>query len=179
MKKTTPKTSLAAISLAILTAYASLASGDILSDSASITESGQTFVFSFDNVGVSDGSPGALLIEALGDYSPTPPSTEILDIDIDGFFVDFAFDPSRGASIGTDLFQNAASQSYQVSGADLLLITGDGSVTMTLQNSSSVGFFVDQPEDFVRATLVYNAVPEPATGVWLLLGLGWIVARRR
>lgn len=145
------------------------ASADVLSQQASITMTGQMFVFDFAGVGPSDGSDGSLLIEALGDYSPTPPSSEILDIDIDGVFMDFAFDPSRGGTVGTDLFQNMASQSYVVSGADLLSITGDGMVSMTLQNSSSVNFFTDQPEDFVRATLTYTAVPEPSS--FALLGL--------
>lgn len=64
-----------------------------------ITETGQTFIFQFNGVGLSDGRDGMLTIEALGDYSPTPPSSEILDMDMDGVFTDFAFDPSRGGVV--------------------------------------------------------------------------------
>lgn len=155
-----------------------VANADVLTQQASITEAGQLFNFNFAGVGLSDGSDGTLLIEALGDYSATPPSSEVLNIDLEGVFVDFAFDPSRGATIGTDLFQNAAMQSYTVSGADLLALTGDDSVTITLQNAGAVGFFPDQPEDFVRATLTYTAVPEPATLAMLSVGALALLRRR-
>jgi hypothetical protein len=151
----------------------------ILSDSASITEDGQTFVFDFGGVALSDGSDGTLVVEALGDFSATPPSSEVLDIDIDGIFTDFAFDPSRGAVIGSDLFQNAATQTFTVSGSDLVAITSDGMVTITLDAAGSVGFFADQPEDFVMATLTFSAIPEPASaGILGLAGLTLLRRRR-
>ncbi len=149
----------------------------VLFDSASITEAGQTFVFDFFDVDVSDGMAGTLVIDALGDFSATPPSSEILDIDVDGIFTDFAFDPSRGAIIGSDLFQNAATQTYTISGSDLSAITADGTVTITLDAASSVGFFTDQPDDFVSATLTYTSVPEPTTAA--VIGLGGMAMLRR
>ena len=149
-----------------------------LMDMASITESGQSFTFEFTDV-LSAVSEGTLLIEALGDFSPTPPSSETLDWSIDGIASGGGFNDSAFADpADTDLFQNAVSQEFTISLADMQAITGDGVVTIDLQASDAVNFFTDQPEDFVSVALTYTQVPGPApAGVLALAGLA--AARRR
>ncbi len=147
------------------------------SDSASITETGQSFTFEFNGVPASI-SGGTLLVEALGDYSIVPPSSETFDWDIEGIasgqgFNAGAFDDPDNV----DLFQNSVSQEFPLTAAQLASITADGVITINAQNDDSVNFFTDQPEDFVRVTISYTAVPAP--GAAALLGVAGIAAARR
>jgi len=165
------------LGFAAIVCAAGTASAVDLQGFANITEGGQFFEFTFDAtpLAVSDGT---LTIDALGDYSIVPPSTETLDWNVDGIasgqgFADSAFaDPAN-----VDLFQNAVSQTFTISLADMAAITADGMVTVSIQNGSSVGFFADQPEDFVSFTLSYDATPTP--GAAAVLGLGGLAAMRR
>jgi len=165
------------ITSAVVLCAAGAASAVDYNGFANITEGGQFFEFTFDAVPLA-ASAGTLQIDALGDYSIVPPSAETLDWNIDGIasgqgFADTAFaDPNN-----VDLFQNAVSQSFTISLADMQAITADGSFTVQIQNGSTVGFFADQPEDFVSFTLSYTPVPAP--GAVALLGLGGIAAVRR
>ncbi|MEM7630342.1 MAG: hypothetical protein AAF356_13135 [Planctomycetota bacterium] len=169
---------IAAVAVAACAGMASAQISVVLSGTQSITEAGQMFTFDF---GAGDGvleaiSAGSLTVTALGDYSVVPPSSETMDWDIDGVASGQGFD--AGAFSGPiDLFQNSVSQSFDISMADMIAITSDGSVTITIQNGSTVDFFVDQPEDFVSVSLEYRAVPTP--GVAGLLGLGGLIAARR
>lgn len=144
---------------------------------ASITQGGQFFEFSFNAVPAA-ASGGTLLINALGDYSIVPPSSETLDWNIDGIASGQGFDASAFADPNNvDLFQNAVSQTFSISLADMQAITADGSFTLQIQNGGSVGFFADQPEDFVAFRLSYDPVPTP--GAAAILGLGGLAAARR
>ncbi len=146
-----------------------------LTGSQNITETGQTFVFTFDGL-LPAASEGTLVIEGLGDFSVVPPSLETLDWDIDGIASGQGFDAS--AFSGTvDLFQNAVSQSWTISLADMVAITSDGSLTITLVASSAVNFYADQPEDFLSVNLSYTAIPAP--GAVAVLGAGGLLAARR
>ena len=145
----------------------------------SITQTGQSFAFPFTNLAPNDASGGSLRIEALGDYSPTPPSLETLTVSIDGTQIGVAFNPAQGATIGTDLFQNMGDQTFSIPAAQLFGFLADGALTINLQNSSAVNFFADQPEDFVRATLTYVAIPEPASAVALLAPAALLIRLRR
>ena len=149
-----------------------------LTSQASITQDGQAFVFSFP-MNPTSASAGTLTIEALGDYSIVPPSSETMDWDIDGiasgqgFSADAFEDPNN-----VDLFQNAVAQTWTISESDMFAITADGDIMISIQNGASVGFFADQPEDFIRVTLEYREIPAPASlatfGIAGLMG-----ARRR
>jgi MYXO-CTERM domain-containing protein len=170
----------AIVAAAALAATAGVANANIpveLTGSENITETGQTFVFDFTNVPAAL-SDATLTIDALGDYSIVPPSSETLDWDVDGIasgqgFAESAFpDPDN-----VDLFQNDVKQSFNITLADMQAITADGSVTVTLVNGSSVNFFTDQPEDFVSFSLSYTGVPSP--GAAGLLGLAGLAAIRR
>lgn len=161
------------IALGAIVALTGAASADTLTETASITSDGQMFVFEFDMVGMSAGA-GTLTIDALGDYSVVPPSSETLDWDIDGIASGQGFD--AGAFTGPiDLFQNAVSQTWAISAGDMASITADGMVTITLVNSSAVGANTPN-EDFITATLSY---PIPAPSAMALLGLGGLAASRR
>ena len=161
------------IALGAIVALTGAASADTLTETASITSAGQVFVFEFDMVGMSAGA-GTLTIDALGDYSIVPPSSETLDWDIDGIASGQGF--AESAFIGpVDLFQSMASQTWSISSSDMAAITADGMVTITLVNSGTVG--PNNPtEDYVTATLSY---PIPAPSAMALLGLGGLAAARR
>lgn len=148
-----------------------------LTASQNITESGQTFVFNFTNVPAAL-SGATLTIDALGDFSIVPPSGETLDWDVDGLASGQGFAASAFADPNSiDLFQNAVSQDFAISLNDMLAITGDGEITVTLQAADAVNFFSDQPEDFVGITLSYTGIPAP--GAAGLLGLAGLAAARR
>ena len=147
------------------------------SDEQSITSTGQSFTFEFTNIPAAIGS-GTLLVEALGDYSIVPPSAETFGWDIEGIASGQGFNAGAFADPdNVDLFQNAVSQEFPLTAADLASITADGTITINAQNSSSVNFFTDQPEDFVRVTISYDAVPAP--GAMGLLGVAGLAATRR
>lgn len=164
---------LCALSAAVV---ASSANAEVLSGSSNITETGQVFTYTFSNIDLSDGE-GSLLVQGLGDYSIVPPSSETMTWDIDGIAsgVGFGADAFDGT---VDLFQNAVAQAWSISAADMAAITADGSLTITLTNSSAVNYFTDQPEDFLGFTLSYTSVPAP-TGVAMLGLAGLVGARRR
>lgn len=168
-----------ALACAAIAACGSVASAQftvMLTDSASITEDGQMFTFTFDMLPGAI-SAGSLTIDALGDYSVVPPSTETMDWDIDGIASGQGFE-ADAFSGPVDLFQNAVSQSWNISESDMAAITADGTLTITIQNAGSVGTFPDQPDDFVSVYLEYRAVPAPASAGLLALG-GLVAARRR
>lgn len=160
---------------------ASAASASIvvtLDGNQSITATGQVFQFDFTNVPAAL-SAGSLTIEVLGDYSPTPPSSETLTWDVDGVASGVGFEAAAFPGGGGDLFQNAAEQTFSIALGDMQAITADGLVTVTLTNSSAVNFFSDQPEDFVRFSLVFDAIPTPgAAGVLAIAGLAAVRRRR-
>lgn len=144
---------------------------------SSITESGQMFTFDVAMAPASLGE-GTLVISGLGDYSIVPPSSETMDWDLDGIASGRGFNASAFADpSNVDLFQNAVSQTFMISAADMAAITADGAFTLTIQNGSAVNFFANQAEDFIAYSLSYNAVPAPAA--LSVLGLGGLVATRR
>ncbi len=159
----------------IACAGAAGAQTNIVSGSASITETGQEFTYSFVMQPGSVGE-GTLRVFGLGDYSVVPPSSETMTWDVDGIASDVGF--SADAFTGPiDLFQNAVDQTWTISAADMAAITADGVFTVTLTNAASVNFFVDQPEDFLAFELTYEIIPAPGSAA--LLGLGGLAAMRR
>jgi hypothetical protein len=161
------------IALGAIAALTCAASADTLTETASITSDGQMFVFEFDMVGMSAGE-GTLTIDALGDYSIVPPSSEVLSWDVDGVASGEGF--AAEAFMGSvDLFQNLVSQTWTISAGDMAAITADGMVTITLSNALAVN--ANNPnEDYITATLSY---PIPAPSAMALLGLGGLAAARR
>ncbi len=161
------------IALGAIAALTGAANADTLTETASITSDGQMFVFEFDMVGMAAGE-GTLTIDALGDYSIVPPSSEVLSWDVDGIASGEGF--AAEAFMGeVDLFQNLVSQSWSISAGDMASITADGMVTITLINDGTVG--ANNPgEDYITATLSY---PVPAPSAMALLGLGGLAAARR
>lgn len=144
---------------------------------ANITDGGQFFEFNFNAVPAA-ASEGTLTIDALGDYSIVPPSSETLDWNIDGIASGQGFDASAFADPNNvDLFQNSVSQTFTISLVDMQSITADGSFSVQIQNGASVGFFADQLDDFVAFRLSYDAVPTP--GAMAILGLGGLAAVHR
>lgn len=156
------------------------AAGDIVvyNDSASITESGQEFVYTFNNVPLAL-SGGTLTVFGLGDYSIVPPSSETMTWDMDGIATDIGFNEEAFEDPNNiDLFQNDVSQTWAVSFGDMAAITADGSFTLTLTNATAVNFFVDQPDDFLAFRLSYDAIPAPGSA-GVLAAMGLAVMRRR
>ncbi|GEM_PF-2503719 len=148
-----------------------------LTGEENITATGQDFTFNFNGVPAAL-SEGVLTIEALGDYSVVPPSSETLTWDVDGVASGVGFDASAFSG-PVDLFQNAVSQSFVISLADMQTITADGFVTVSLDNSDAVNFFTDQPEDFVKFSLSFTGVPTPgAAGLLAVAGLAAVRRRR-
>lgn len=161
-------------------AFACGALGDIVeySGSANITETGQEFVYTFNNVPLAL-SGGTLTVFGLGDYSIVPPSSETMTWDMEGIASDIGFnedafeDPNN-----VDLFQNQVSQTWDVSFGDMAAVTADGSLTITLTNSTAVNFFADQMDDFLAFRLTYDTIPAPSSA-GLLAALGLAATRRR
>ncbi|GAB5497332.1 MAG: hypothetical protein Phyf2KO_24120 [Phycisphaerales bacterium] len=168
------------IACAAGSAFACGALGDIVeySGSANITETGQEFVYTFNNVPLAL-SGGTLTVFGLGDYSIVPPSSETMTWDMEGIATDFGFneeafeDPNN-----VDLFQNQVTQTWEITFGDMAAVTADGSLTITLTNSSAVNFFVDQPDDFLAFRLSYDAIPAPGSA-GVLAAMGLAVMRRR
>ena len=164
--------------VAALSFVASVSANTVtLTGTSSITASGQSFFFNF--AGVDQAiSAGTLTIDALGDYSITPPSSETLTWDIDGIASGVGFDSSAFADPNNvDLFQNSVSQTWTISLGDMQAITADGIVEVSLQNAPAVNFFVDQPDDFFAFRLTFEAIPAP--GAVALAGLAGVAAVRR
>jgi MYXO-CTERM domain-containing protein len=145
---------------------------------SNITQTGETFTFSFNAVPQA-ASAGMLVIDALGDYNPLGATTgqadEDLSWDIDGIASGLGFDAGSFITDPVDLFQNSVSQTFIISAAEMAAITADGSFTVTLQNGVNVGNF--EPDDFVSFRLSYDPVPTP--GAAAILGLGGLAAARR
>ena len=131
-------------------ACAGIASGQVVLDgSSSITATGQNFAYLFDNLDPSIGD-ATIRVFGLGDYSIVPPSSETMTWSIDGIASDVGFNESAFEDPNNiDLFQNAVDQTWTISAADMAAITADGSLNLTLTNSTAVNFFSDQPEDFL------------------------------
>ncbi len=168
------------LACAAITLPAGVSSADIVTyeGSMNITQTGQQFVYNFSDVPLAIGE-GTLTVYGLGDYSIVPPSSETMTWDLDGTATDIGFneeafeDPNN-----VDLFQNSVSQIWSVSLADMAAITADGSLTVTLTNSSAVNFFTDQPEDFLAFRLSYDAIPAPGSAA-AIGAMGLLMARRR
>ncbi|MEL7483610.1 MAG: hypothetical protein AAFN41_04575 [Planctomycetota bacterium] len=148
---------------------------NLVSGMGSITEDGQSFEYSFFMQPGSVGE-GTLRVFGLGDYSVVPPSSETMTWDVDGIASDVGFGPDAFEG-PVDLFQNAVDQSWTISASDMAAITADGMFTVTLTNGTSVGFFPDQPDDFLAFELTYEIIPAPTSAA--VLGLGALAATRR
>ncbi len=153
---------------------AGFAHADVLYGYADITASGQQFVFHFTDIGASIGA-GTLTVEALGDYSVVPPSSETMTWDLDGVVSGVGFN-AEAFSGPVDLFQNHVLQSWTISEADMASITADGMLTITLTNANAVNY-TPGAGDWISVTLDYP-VPAPA-GALVLGAAGLVTARRR
>ncbi|MBL8220374.1 MAG: PEP-CTERM sorting domain-containing protein [Bryobacterales bacterium] len=150
------------------------------------TLAGENFAFNFAPAGASDGTAGTLTIRARGDYDSSTP-TEFLTWDIDGLGIGGQAGPVLGGT--TIAFQNGNDtewqQSFSISGLNMLSITANGAVNITLDlngdQNAGVGIF--GPNPFVEVTLEYNSdsdVPEPSTLGLLTAGaVGLWLNRRR
>lgn len=169
------RTSIACAVGMIACAGAAIAQTNVVSGMGSITDDGQSFFYAFDTQPGSVGA-GTIRVFGLGDYSLVPPSSETMTWDIDGIASDVGFGPDAFEG-PIDLFQNEVDQSWTISAADMAAITADGMFTVSLTNSASVGFFPDQPDDFLAFELSYEIIPAPASAA--VLGLGGLAAMRR
>ena len=157
----------------------------VLSDIEAQTVDGQDFTFSFSPVPLSDGNDGTLTIHARGDYDPGT-ATEFLNWDIDSLGIGGAAGPTIGGT--TILLNNGINdveweQTFTISGADLLTITGDSAANVLIDlnlTPGGNGVNLIGSNAFVEVTLTYNtAVPEPATLGVLAAGLGLVGWSRR
>ena len=159
------------------------------------TSSPETMNFSFGGLAASDGSGGQLILHARGDYDHggNGPGTEYLDWDAEGMTGATGVGDCNGTvcqggpfdfvtshqALGNVEFQ----RTYNLSGALLDALIGDGTLDITVKIDSNVGFF--EPPNYVEWTLNYNTadgnvVPLPAGLPMLLTALvGFGYLRRR
>lgn len=146
-----------------------------LADSADQTEDGQKFTFTFSDVPHSDGTKGTLKIHVRGDFTLTD-GDEYLDWSVEGVASGTAF-PGTPADPIVDQSKVHNVEWYEVftiSGADMIDITADNQVKITVDYSDAVSkhsFY----NEFASVELTY--VPEPAT--LFLLGAGSLLFLRR
>jgi hypothetical protein len=116
----------------------------ILHASAQQTKIGQDFIWEFSDVPVSDGRDGMFTIRAQGDYA-WPPSNEL------------AWRIDEIAHNRETPGRNTWEERRMISGADLVSITSDRSVTISIYLSYNVMVLEDS---WVDVTLTYTRAPE-------------------
>jgi hypothetical protein len=128
------------------------------SDSAPITEVGQSFSFTV-SLAESNAGPGTLYIKARGDYSvhpgPFEPTSEHLAWDIDGLISDVA-GPIAGASVLNEYSENNVEweQSFIIDTKTLMAITSDSQLTLSIANADPyVGHVFET--DYISWSLSY------------------------
>lgn len=143
--------------LCFLTIAAAASADVILTDRAAQSVAGQNFTFTFTPVQPSDGSDGTFTIRARGDYG-TGVASEYLTWDIDGIMSDTS-SPYYGATVLHSYNSNDVEwqQAFVVSGADLVAMTSDSVITITVDLSSAVDYQIDPARHYVEVTLAYNS----------------------
>lgn len=173
-----------------------------LSEQQEITETGQSFSFSFDSLPMSDGDTGLLGITLSGDYSPRnpPPLAEGATLSIDGEvgileLFNLSSSPAifSNSIVGLSLVDSALAGGgnfvtleylFEISESLLTSMVSDSSLLINIQNTSDVNF---NPNDdgFVRVDFSYNSgnpvvdASAPATVSLVLVGLIAMAMRRR
>ena len=159
------------------------------------TSSPETMNFSFGGLAASDGSGGQLILHARGDYDDGGSAAvdESLSWNAEGLIGATGVGNCNGTSCQGGPFDFVTShqslgnvefqRTYNLSGALLDALIGDGALDITVMISSDVGFF--EPPNYVEWTLNYNTadgnvVPLPAGLPMLLTALvGFGYLRRR
>ncbi len=173
-----------------------------LSEQQEITETGQSFSFSFDSLPMSDGDTGLLGITLSGDYSPRnpPPLAEGATLSIDGEvgileLFNLSSSPAifSNSIVGLSLVDSAFAGGgnlvtleylFEISESLLTSMVSDSSLLINIQNTSDVNF---NPNDdgFVRVDFSYNSgnpvvdASAPATVILVLVGFIAMATRKR
>lgn len=181
--------SLLLVSAVLLGGTAEAARAVTIGAVASQTESGQDFVFDFTGVPAAAGTSGTFTIRARGDYDLTN-STEFLSWS----FASLGLSTDAGPSLGgaTILLDNGLNdvewtQSFAVSGADLLALTDPGAFSIGVDLNLTPDLLgVDccfTGSEFVSVALSYEPIqgpiPEPTAGLLFLVGVGCVAWRTR
>jgi hypothetical protein len=195
-----------AVLLLVLGFVASNANATLISisDQADITETGQDFLFEFDNLADSIGA-GVLTFGGSGDFDHLP-SGENVTVSL-GIFGSFFMNSSTGLIsnnvVGLDLtgFTNTIILAehdetfeavFSVSNSLMLNLVSTGNLNVLIQNGNGVSDWFDvgvagTDEDYISFNLSYNTqappaplpVSEPSILIIMLLSTGILLSTRR
>lgn len=123
---------------------------------------------------------GTLIIEARGDLDRDDYEYITYTLEMINLGIAYNGDPNDDRFAGaTDHGTNytVITRTATLTAAELSAVTADHVVTLTVQRMPNVNDESDNPDEYIKATIEYEALPEPATLAMLALG-GLLMPRR-